>query len=89
MTSSYKTSLGSAQRIFALIVVTLANNSVRKNAASQLLTLIKTAKVSNAIELGDVVRRAIVDMAEQTHANGINLGHAHGIIERVRRDGHI
>jgi hypothetical protein len=89
MRATFKASLDSTQRIFALLVVTLADASVRNNAASQLLTLIKTAKVSSAAELGDVVRRAIVDMAEQSYANGLNLGHVDGIIQRVRRDGQI
>jgi len=89
MTTPYKASLESAKRIFALLVVTFASDSVQKNSASQLLTLIKTAKASNATELGDIVRRAIVDMAEQSHANGIQRGHVDGIIQRVRRDGHI
>ena len=73
MTTSYKASLDSAHRIFALLVVTLTNQSVRKTAESQLLTLIKTAKASNATELGDVVRNAIVDMADETYANGITI----------------
>ena len=86
MTTPYKASLNSTRRIFALIVVMLADASVKNKAASQLLNLIKTAKVSSAAELGDEVRRAILDMAEQSYANGINLGHVDGIIQRVRRD---
>ena len=89
MTAPYKASLNSARRLFALLVVTLTSDAVRKSSASQLLTLIKTAKASNATELGDIVRRAIVDMSEQTYANGINVGHVDGIIQRIRRDGHI
>jgi hypothetical protein len=85
----YKASLESARKVFTLLVIILTNESVRKTSAAQLLGLIKTANATDAPDLGKVVRRALVNMAEQTYANGISLGHVNGIISRVRRDGHI
>jgi hypothetical protein len=85
----YKASLDSANRVFALLVIILTNESLRKTSAAQLLDLIKTANATDAADLGNVVRGALVNLAEQTHANGINVGDIAGIIARVRRDGHI
>jgi len=86
MASPYKNSLATAQRVFTLLIVILVNESVRATSKAQLLSLIKAAKASNPAELGEIVRGAIIDMAEQTYKNGINLLHVDGIVQRIQRD---
>jgi len=89
MASSYKDSLATARRVFTLLIIVLTNDSVRAKSKTQLMSLIKEAKATNATELGEIVRRAVIYMAEETYKNGVNLGHVDGVIQRIRRDGHI
>jgi hypothetical protein len=88
MTSSYRASLNAANHVFALLVAVLGDESVRKTAVEELTNVIKTSKASNAAELGENVRRALINISQYTYANGLALN-VNSSITRVRRDGHI
>jgi hypothetical protein len=89
MAKSYKEALATAPRVFVLLIIILTNESLRAQSKAQLLDIIKTAKASNPAELGEIVRQALIDMAEQSYKNGINLGHVDGIIARIQQEKHL
>jgi len=89
MASSYNASLTTARQVFTLLIMILTTESIRSRTKSQLLSILNTATASSPAELAETVRRAIINMAEQSYNNGLTLGHVDGIVQRIQRDRHI